>query len=165
MVRALAEGGTPLKFSVASLRDPEGQLLSAPKQVDGLVVIGAGGTVHEPTTASPSPATATPASSTDVYHTVQPGENLFRIALRYGTTVDAIVAANNLPSSGAVQAGQVLLIPVRSPATTATYVVQQGDTLYSIARRFDTTVETLAALNGLAPPYTIEVGQVLIVTP
>jgi LysM repeat protein len=165
MVRALAEGGTPLKFSVASLRDPEGQLLSAPEQVDGLVVIGAGGTVSEPTTASPSPATATPASSTDVYHTVQPGENLFRIALSYGTTVDAIVAANNLPSSGAVQTGQVLLIPVGSPATTATYVVQRGDTLYSIARRFDTTVETLAALNGLFPPYTIGVGQVLIVTP
>lgn len=163
--RALAEGGTPLKFSVASLRDTEGQLLSAPEQVDGLVVIGAGGTVPKPTTVSPPPVTATPASSAGVYHTVQPGENLFRIALRYGTTVDAIVAANNLPNSGAVQAGQVLLIPVDSPATTATYVVQRGDTLYSIARRFDTTVETLAALNGLIPPYTLEVGQVLIVTP
>jgi LysM repeat protein len=164
-VLALAQGGTPLKFSVVNLRDPEGQLLSAPEQIDGLVVVAAGGTVPEPTSVSPPAATATPASSADVYHTVQPGENLFRIALRYGTTVDAIVAANNLPNSGAVKAGQVLLIPVGSSATTATYVVQRGDTLYSIARRFDTTVETLAALNGLVPPYTIEVGQVLIVTP
>lgn len=47
----------------------------------------------------------------------------------------------------------------------SSYVVQPGDTLFSIAQRFNTTVETLAALNGIAPPYTIEVGQALIVTP
>jgi LysM repeat protein len=164
-VHALAEGGTPVKFGVVSLLDPEGQLLSAPEQIDGLVVIGAGGATPEPTTVSLPAVTATPASSADVYHTVQPGENLFRIALRYGTTVDAIVAANNLPDAGAVKAGQVLLIPVGPPATAGTYVVERGDTLYSIARRFDKTVETLAALNGLLPPYTLEVGQVLIVTP
>lgn len=163
--QALAEGGTPLRFSVVKLRDPGGQLLGEPEQVDGLVVVGAGTTAPEPTAVLPPRVTATPVLSAEVYHTVQPGENLFRIALRYGTTVGAIVAANNLPSSDAVQAGQVLLIPVGAPASTSTYVVQRGDTLYSIAHRFDTTVETLAALNGLVPPYTIEVGQVLIVTP
>jgi len=172
MVQALAEGGSPLRFSLVNLRDPEGQPLPVPEQVDGLVVIGAGGGVLEPTAVAPSPVPDSPASTpdspaptADIYHTVQPGENLFRIALRYGTTVGAIVAANNLPDSSSVRVGQELLIPGSPPTGATTYVVQPGDTLYSIARRFGTTVETLATLNGIAPPYTIKVGQILIVTP
>jgi LysM repeat protein len=42
---------------------------------------------------------------------VQPGENLFRIALRYGTTAQAIAAANNLPNIHLIYVGQVLRIP------------------------------------------------------
>ncbi len=165
MARALAEGGSPLRFSVVNLLDPEEQPLPAPEQVDGLIVIGAGGIAPGPTAVATPSVPDIPTSTVDTYHTVQPGENLFRIALHYGTTVDAIVAANNLPNPSSVQAGQVLLIPVSPPTGTATYVVQPGDTLYSTARRFDTTVGTLAALNGIASPYIIEVGQVLIVTP
>jgi LysM repeat protein len=166
--RALVEGGSPLRFSLVSLRDSNGNLLPAPEQVNGLVVIGSGGNGGSrpgPTTMARPAIPGSPGSTGDVYHTVQPGENLFRIALRYGTTVEAIVAANNLSDSNAVQAGQALRIPATSPAGTSTYVVQPSDTLYSIARRFGTTVETLAALNGIAPPYTIGAGQVLIVTP
>jgi len=186
-VRALADGGSPLRFNVATFRDPEGQALPAPEQVDGLVIIGPGDTTPEPTTQAvpaetppaeaptagtpveasptPSPVPPGPPPTAGIYYTVQPGENLFRIALRYGTTVDAVVAANNLPDRSYVQAGQVLLIPVSPPAGTTAYVVQPGDTLYSIARRFGTTAEMLAALNGIAPPYTIKVGQMLIIVP
>jgi LysM repeat protein len=96
---------------------------------------------------------------------VQRGENLYRIALRYGTSVDAIVAANRLPNANLIQAGQLLLVPVRPPTGTAAYVIQPGDTLYSIARRFGKTVETLAALNGIAAPYTIRAGQTLVIAP
>jgi LysM repeat protein len=163
--RALAEGGSPLRFSAVELFGPDGQSLPTPEQVDGLIVVGAGGAVPEPT-ATPRPAApASPVPTEDVYHTVQPGENLFRIALRYGTTVEAIVAANHLPDQSSVQAGQELLIPVGPSAGKTTYVVQPGDTLYSIACRFDTTVETLAALNGIGPSHTIAIGQVLIVAP
>jgi len=159
-----AEGGSPLQLSSVELRDSDGGLLPAPKQVDGLVVVGSGGTPER--TAAPLPTVLpSPAPTGDVYHTVQPGENLFRIALRYGTTVEAIVAANHLPDQHSVRAGQELLVPIDSRSDADTYVVQPGDTLYSIAHRFDTTVETLAALNGIAPPYTIEVGQTLIVAP
>jgi LysM repeat protein len=163
--RALAEGGSPLRFSAVELCGPDGQPLPTPEQVDGLVVVGAGGAVPEPA-ATPRPAVPTsPVPTKDVYHTVQPGENLFRIALRYGTTVEAIVAANHLPDQSSVQVGQELLIPVGPSAGETTYVVQPGDTLYSIARRFDTTVETLAALNGIGPSHTIAVGQVLVIAP
>ena len=164
VVQGLAEGGSPLRFSMVEIRDSDGELLATPKQVDGLVVVGSGGTPEQ--TVAPRPTVpASPAPAGDVYHTVQPGENLFRIALHYGTTVEAIVAANHLPDQHSVHAGQKLLIPIESRSDSDTYVVQPGDTLYSIARRFDTTVETLAALNGIAPPYTIEVGQALIVAP
>jgi LysM repeat protein len=175
-VRGQAEGGTPLRFTVVKLLDPEGQEVVVEDEIDGLVSVSAGGPASEPTEAppvatppvvsgvEPTPVPPTPSSSA-VYHTVQAGENLYRIALRYGTTVNAIVAANNLPNRNSVRVGQVLLIPVGASAGTVTYVVQPGDTLHSIARRFGTTVDALAAHNGIAPPYTIKVGQTLVIVP
>ena len=44
-------------------------------------------------------------------YTVQPGDNLFRIALRYGRSMQAIAAANNIPNTGLIFVGQVLIIP------------------------------------------------------
>jgi LysM repeat protein len=105
-----------------------------------------------------------------ITHIVQPGENLFRIALRYGTTVDAIVAANGLTNARKIYAGQRLVIP-RGAANSAmaghpeamggTYVVRPGDTLSQIAQRFGTTTAALARSNGIANPSTIYAGQVL----
>jgi LysM repeat protein len=99
-----------------------------------------------------------------VVHTVQPGENLFRISLRYGTTVDAIVAANGLSSAHTIYVGQRLVIPqgeVSNPGTT-NYTVQPGDTLYGIARRYGLTAIALMQANGLASAY-IYVGQQLVI--
>jgi LysM repeat protein len=176
-VLALAEGGSPLSFRLVDLRDPEGVPLTVSEQIDGLVIVGPGGTVDggavdEQRAVHEGPSQPVDGAAVgDTTHIVQPGENLFRIALRYGTTVEAIVAVNHLPDSHAVQVGQVLQIPSGRltgeavPFTDGHYTVQPGDTLYAIARQFDTTVETLAALNGIAPPYAIEVGQVLLVVP
>jgi LysM repeat protein len=104
-----------------------------------------------------------------IIHVVQPGENLFRIALRYGTTVDAIVTTNGLTNAQTVYAGQRLVIPrgadssatAGHPTTGDTYVVRRGDTLSQIARRFGTTTAELARSNGIANPSLIRVGQVL----
>jgi len=181
-VRGVAEGGSPLRFNVAELLDSEEQPLAVQEQVDGLVIVGAGDGAPEPTTEvaptqavvaetpapstpAPSPVPASPSTASGIYYTVQPGDNLFRIGLRYGATVDAIVAANNLPDRGSVRAGQVLLIPVSPSAGAVTYVVQPGDTVYSIARRFGATVETLVALNNLDPSCAIKTGQILIIAP
>lgn len=179
-VEAVAEGGSPLRFELARLLDAEGQPLPGVEQADGMVIIGVGQAALPPTQTllpatpasaaptalpTPSPAPTAVAQTGGIYYTVQPWENLYRIALRYGTTVDAIVAANHLPSRNLVQAGQVLLIPVHPPSGTVAYIVQPGDTLFSIARRFSTTVEALAALNDLTSPNTIRAGQLLIITP
>ena len=105
-----------------------------------------------------------------IVHIVQPGENLFRIARHYGTTVDAIVAANGLTNRRIIHAGQRLVIPrgADSSATTghptttgSTYVVRPGDRLSQIAQRFGTTTAVLVRLNGIANPSLIHVGQVL----
>jgi LysM repeat protein len=101
-------------------------------------------------------------------HIVQPGENLFRISLRYGTTVDAIAKANNIVNPWFIYVGQELKIPtggggMPSPPGPGgkTYVVQRGDTLYSIAVRHNTTVEALMVANNLSNPNLIYVGQTL----
>jgi LysM repeat protein len=57
-----------------------------------------------------------------VTHTVQAGENLYRISLQYGTTVAAIAQANNITNPSLIYVGQILIIPVPAPATTPTPV-------------------------------------------
>lgn len=122
-------------------------------------------------------------------HVVQPGENLFRIARRYNTTVSAIVQANpSITNPNIIYVGQTLIIPgsvvptptttpvsltpvTTTPAVTVTvtptptapptvYIVRAGDNLYRIARQFNTTVQALVALNpNIANPNVIFVGQ------
>ena len=110
-----------------------------------------------------SPVQAAPSSTDPVVHIVRWGESAFLIARRYGTTVNAIVSANNLRNPNFVYAGQRLIIPTggSSPpiASTSVYVVQRGDRLRDIATRYGTTVSYLASLNGLRNPNFIWVGQ------
>jgi len=109
----------------------------------------------------PSVAFSAPSAAGSVVHVVRAGENLFRISLRYGTTVNAIMRANHL-SSTTIYVGQRLVIPgsyVPPSGQAFTYVVRRGDTLYAIARRFGTTVTAIARMNGLVNPNHIYVGQ------
>jgi len=112
---------------------------------------------------------------------VQPGDTLWRISRQFGTTVDAIVQANNIPNPNLIYVGQVLEIPGDAPApppapgptatpgpapappTTQTYVVQPGDTLSKIAARFGTTVQAIAQANNIVNVNLIFVGQVLTI--
>ena len=103
-------------------------------------------------------------------HTVQRGENLFRIALRYGTTVQAIASANGIANPALIYVGQVLVISTSggqppAPPAGGTYVVQPGDNLFRIALRYDLSYTYLAQYNGIANPAYIYVGQVLRIPP
>lgn len=93
-------------------------------------------------------------------YTVRPGDTLWAIARRFGTTVQALVRANHIADPNLIYPGQVLTIPGHD-AMEAVYTVRPGDTLWAIARRFGTTVQELAALNGIADPDLIYPGQVL----
>lgn len=94
-------------------------------------------------------------------YTVQKGDSLWSIAKRFNVGVNEIKSANNL-TSNLISVGQQLVIPGVPPSnqTNTTYVVQKGDSLWSIANANGTTVDELANLNDLAN-NTIYVGQIL----
>jgi LysM repeat protein len=122
---------------------------------------------------------------------VQPGDTLFRIAQRYGTTVEAIIYANSL-TSDVIQAGQVLNItgsesggytepnfgqapsqpygnaPYQQPPFVPGvggnfHMVAPGETLFGIASRYRAPLEVIAEANRLVYPYTLGIGQQLII--
>lgn len=126
----------------------------------------AGGVSIVPSVPAPIAPTLSPTTGT---HTVQPGETLWGIGVKYGTTWQAIAAANGIPlaNAGNIQAGQKLTIPGSTAAKPVvaggTYKVLPGDTLGAIAIRFGVTVAAIAAKNGIANPNNIQAGQVLTI--
>ena len=120
-------------------------------------------------TSTPVPTTVptpvpTEAVSGERTHVVQPGENLFRIALHYGMTYTALAAANGIINPDLVYVGQRLTIPAEGTAPTAptgTHVVQPGENLFRIALKYGVTVEALAVANGISNVNLIYPGQKL----
>ncbi len=117
-----------------------------------------------------------PVSAQGNTHVIQRGETLFRIALRYGVTVEALAQANAIANPNQVYAGQVLVLPVpgtqaaapapsAAPAATAPvfHVVRRGETLGAIARQYGVSWQELAAANNIANPNRILVGQQLVI--
>ncbi|MBI5930057.1 MAG: LysM peptidoglycan-binding domain-containing protein [Chloroflexi bacterium] len=107
-----------------------------------------------------------PPDGTSTIHVVQRGENLFRIAQQYGTTVEAIAQANNITDTRFIEVGQRLLIPnvqVDTPGVTTTYVVQPGESLRTIALKYHSTLDSLATLNDITQPTTLYAGQTITV--
>lgn len=114
-------------------------------------------------------------AQSEVVHVVQPGENLFRISLRYNVTMAAIAARNGILNWNLIYVGQRLTIPgttggqqpppvvTPTPPTETSYTVVRGDYLSAIARRFGTTIAAIAQRNNIANPNLIYPGQVLII--
>lgn len=92
---------------------------------------------------------------------VKAGDSLYRIAINYNTTVDNLMDINNL-SSNLLSIGQKLLVPKTTNQTpdNFNYVVKLGDTLYSIANKYNTTVDEIKKLNNLTSNL-LNVGQTL----
>ncbi len=104
------------------------------------------------------------------YYTVKPGDTLWNIAKNYGLTVEELKSLNNL-NSNALSVGSTLLvkndnsIPEQNGELEGYeyYTVQRGDTLYSIAKKFDLTVDELKNYNNLNT-NTLSIGQKLIIS-
>ena len=155
--------------------------LLVPGQV--LTIPGPGGTIPPPAGAPPTPA------GEPTTYTVQRGDWFYTIARKFGATVEALQAANpginpnlvfqgqvlNIPGTGTAPPPSATLTPVASGPTPTTgpigtpvpklsrYTVQAGETLYSIALQFNTTIYALQIANHLASPHFIYPGQVLVI--
>lgn len=129
----------------------------------------------------------------DILHRVEPGDTVYALARRYDVSPGAIIDVNELEAPFGLQVGDDVIVPITvivdaAPAPRAVstrsqpasveprsaesdalerldrlYRVRKGDTLYSLSRRFDMTVEQLAAANDLDRPYTLSVDQRIII--
>jgi LysM repeat protein len=120
-------------------------------------------------------AASGPTGAPSGQYLVQPGDTLTAIAERSGTTVEQLAAANGLDPEGTLLAGMSLAVgrsgqasptatsPAVASSSSGQYLVQPGDTLTAIAERSGTTVEQLAAANGLDPEGTLLAGMTLAV--
>lgn len=91
---------------------------------------------------------------------VKSGDSLYSIAKKYNTSVDELKSLNNL-TSNMLSVGQKLNIPVIEEVSNV-YTVKSGDNLYSIARKFNTTVNEIKSKNNLSS-NTLSIGQKLII--
>ena len=135
-----------------------------------------------PVRAIPVSVLAQPSART---HVVADGDNLWAIARRYDVSVDAVASANNLDAEAVLRLGRELTIPPAgfqppgsraggsasmrsrpraSAAPTVTYVVEPGDTLWSIAARHGSTVDDVMARNDLDDPERIKPGRRLVIS-
>ena len=104
---------------------------------------------------------ATQLNQPNEYYTVKKGDTLYSIATKNGLTVQELKELNNLTSNN-LTIGQSLLIKKKPKENTniTTYTVKAGDTLYSIARQYDTTVNKLTTLNNLSSS-NLSIGQII----
>ncbi len=125
-------------------------------------------------TETPLPTATLPPITTEtvlVKHTVESGETLLDIAILYGVSVEEIQQANGLTSE-LIRVGDELTIPVvreiggalgNGPASDFSYVVEDGDTLITIALKFGSTVRDIQTINELAANDIIRPGDELVI--
>jgi LysM repeat protein len=140
-----------------------------------------------PTPAPPAPAPAAPAAPTFTTYVVQRGDSLVGIARKFGTTSTVLQRLNTITNPSRIFAGQVLRIPgagsaPAAPSTgapssappaappanagqAATYVIQRGDRLINVARKFNVSLAAVLAVNPGLDANRIFAGQTINLPP
>ena len=118
------------------------------------------------------------ADSSNGYYTVQSGDTLSGIALKFSTTSSKLAQLNSISNPNLIYVGRRLLVnqssnsnssssgqssstTTNTETSSASYTVKSGDTLSGIASQYNTTVNQIVSLNQLSNPNLIYVGQVL----
>jgi len=102
------------------------------------------------------------------HHRVRPGETLSTIARRYQTSIESIAATNNIQSNNLIVAGTVLKVPQTGQTAApedrkpriSTYEVRRGDSLWILAKRYNTTTKRIQEMNNLTSAH-LNIGQIL----
>ncbi len=129
-----------------------------------LVVLVIGATLLTAAPALAAPPATGGGSGCAQFYVVQFGDNLFRIALRFNTTIWELQRLNGIPNPNLIFVGQTLCVRAGAPIPFGfLYVVRHGDTLFSIGVRYGWSVAYLASVNHLPNPNFIFVGQVLLI--
>lgn len=178
--KAEPEPAPPAEPEPASVSRAEPALNEpVPKKTRGTVIM------TEVTPPSEGARAAAPSGSV---HRVKAGEALAPIARRYGVSTQDLAAANQISPPYVIKVGQTLRIPAageakseaktetakaeperlvepapKRPAASERYVVQKGDALVRIARRFEVPMGAIARANQITPPYRLQVGQTLTI--
>lgn len=109
-----------------------------------------------------------------VPYTIRAGDTLYELALRSGTTVDALLRLNPGVDPNSLRVGEIICLPpagatepstVTCPPGLTRYTVQPGDTLWALAQRTGTTVERIQAQNPGLDPNTMIVGRKICLPP
>lgn len=102
----------------------------------------------------------------ETIHTMKKGETVYGLSKKYGVAMSVILEYNGISDATKIVVGQKIKIPeIRNlksdQKATQTYIVQKGDTVYGIAKKFGTTQAEIFSLNGLSAQSVIKVGQKL----
>lgn len=108
-----------------------------------------------------------PQTSNSITHIVAPKETLFGLATKYNVKVEAIQNANTSVLSNGLQVGQQLIIPqeakVETTSSKNTHLVQPKESLFSIARLYNVSVEDLDKANAALLKNGLQIGQEIII--
>jgi murein DD-endopeptidase MepM/ murein hydrolase activator NlpD len=106
------------------------------------------------------------AQTTGPIYVVQPGDTLYLIAQRFGTTVDAIASANSITDPSVIVPGSELIIPGYEGVTGTLefHEVAFGETIHSLSTHFGISEDALIRLNRILHPSRVYIGQALILS-
>ncbi|MEW6171740.1 MAG: glycosyl hydrolase family 18 protein [Bacillota bacterium] len=128
----------------------------------------------EPPPPPPPPEPPAPPPGGTLY-VIQPGDTFYTIALSFNVSVESLIAANPGVDPNNLQVGQTIVIPAppeppppppeppAPPPGGTLYVIQPGDTFYTIALSFNVSVESLIAANPGVDPNNLQVGQTIVI--
>lgn len=112
----------------------------------------------------PAPAPAPGPCPGGFLYTIRSGDTFFSLARRFGITLQALLSANPGVDPNRLQVGQQICIPAPAPSPLpclggTIYTIQAGDTFFSLARRFNVSLDALLAANPGVDPNRLQIGQ------
>ena len=119
---------------------------------------------NKSTAVADRPVTAVVPEVAEFTHTVEPGETLFGISRTYGMSVDEIIEQNPELKSNSLKSGMSLHLS-KSRQDTIFVTIQPGNTLFSTAKRYNTTVEQIMSENPGITPSNFKAGEVIRIAP